>query len=83
MITPKNDTTPVDDNIDDSVAYDLSQRGRQIDDPLEAVKAMRLGQLSVCRLKTEQEMHAMVSKATSNKASSHHLKTDDSVCSLT
>ena len=79
MATPKNDTTSVDDNmdeiVDDSVAYDMSQRGRQSEDPLEAIKAMRLGQLAVCRLKTEQEMQAIVSKNT--KAVSQNVKTDD------
>ncbi|GGP49276.1 hypothetical protein GCM10009347_15430 [Shewanella algicola] len=77
MATPKNDKTPVDENVDDSAAYEMSQRGSQIDDPLEAIKAMRLGQLSVCRLKTEHEMQAMVSKATSTKTVRHNAKTDD------
>ncbi|GGQ28311.1 hypothetical protein [Shewanella litoralis] len=77
MATPQNDKIPVDENVDDSAAYEMSQRGSQIDDPLEAIKAMRLDQLSVCRLKTEQEMQAMVSKATNTKAASHNAKTDD------
>ncbi|MCT8988217.1 hypothetical protein [Shewanella phaeophyticola] len=77
MASSKNDKTPVDENVDDSVTYDMSQRGSQVDNPLEAIKAMRLGQLSVCRLKTEQEMHEMVKKATSTRVVSHNVKTDD------
>ncbi|WP_445778411.1 hypothetical protein [Shewanella sp.] len=64
MATPQNDKIP-DENADDSAADERSPRGSQIEDPLEAIKAMRLGQLSVCSLKTEQEMQAMVSNLSS------------------
>lgn len=33
--------------------------GLPADDPLTAIKKMRLAQLSVCRLRSEQEMQAM------------------------
>lgn len=33
--------------------------GLQTDDPLATIKAMRLRQLAVCRLRSEQEMQAM------------------------
>lgn len=33
--------------------------GVRTDDPLAAIKAMRLRQLAVCRLRSEQEMQAM------------------------
>ena len=45
---------------DDSLAYAQAQQtGEQADDPLAAIKALRLGQLAVCRLKAEDEMQAM------------------------
>ncbi len=45
---------------DDSLAYAQAQKaGVPDDDPLAAIKALRLGQLAVCRLKSEEEMQAM------------------------
>ena len=44
---------------DDSLAYEYAQAGVQADDPLAAIKQMRLEQLAVCRLKSEEEMQAM------------------------
>ena len=45
---------------DDSAAYEQAQtQGLQADDPLAAIKALRLGQLAGCRLKSEDEMQAM------------------------
>jgi len=44
---------------DDSLAYEQSQSAMQANDPLAAIKALRLGQLAVCRLKSEQEMQRM------------------------
>lgn len=44
---------------DDSLAYEHAQVGMPTDDPLAAIKQMRLEQLAVCRLKTEEEMQAM------------------------
>ncbi|HZJ92067.1 MAG TPA: hypothetical protein VFD09_03185 [Thiopseudomonas sp.] len=45
---------------DDSLAYEQAQAASvQADDPLAAIKALRLGQLAVCRLRSEQEMQTM------------------------
>lgn len=44
---------------DDSLAYEHAQVGVDRDDPLAAIKYMRLEQLAVCRLKSEEEMQAM------------------------
>lgn len=44
---------------DDSLAYEDAQVGMPTDDPLVAIKNMRLQQLAVCRLKSEAEMHVM------------------------
>ncbi|MBU2966360.1 hypothetical protein Q4508_14665 [Amphritea sp. 2_MG-2023] len=47
----------------DSFSYDDEQRQKPVDDPLAAIKKMRLEQLAVCRLKTEKELQAMQDKA--------------------
>lgn len=52
---------------DDSLAYAQAQAqaqetGVQADDPLAAIRELRLGQLAVCRLKSEEEMQAMREK---------------------
>ena len=39
---------------DDSLAYEHAQVGVDRDDPLAAIKRMRLEQLAVCRLKAEE-----------------------------
>lgn len=53
-----------DEFIDDSLEYEKAQAEMQSDDdPLAAIKAMRLEQLAVCRLKSEQEMQAMRDKS--------------------
>ncbi len=44
---------------DDSLAYEHAQVGVDRDDPLAAIKRIRLEQLAVCRLKSEEEMQAM------------------------
>ncbi len=44
---------------DESLAYEQAQAGLPADDPLAAIKALRLSQLAVCRLKSEQEMQVM------------------------
>ncbi len=44
---------------DDSLAYEQAQAGMPAEDPLAAIKTMRLEQLAVCRLKTAEEMQAM------------------------
>ena len=44
---------------DDSLAYQNAQSALPVDDPLAAIKALRLEQLAVCRLKSEDEMQAM------------------------
>lgn len=44
---------------DDSIAYEQAQAKAQTDDPLVAIKSMRLEQLAVCRLKAEKEVQAM------------------------
>lgn len=68
MASQDNDDIPTDDSID----YDISLRGHQIEDPLAAIKIMRLEQLAVCRLKASKEMQAMEYNATNSK-----VKTDD------
>ena len=56
---------------DDSLAYAQAQQaGEQPDDPLAAIKALRLGQLAVCRLKAEDEMQAIREKLASNATDS-------------
>ncbi|WP_372600242.1 hypothetical protein [Amphritea sp.] len=45
----------VDKLIDDSVAYADAQQDKLVDDPLAAIKTMRLEQLAVCRLKNLKE----------------------------
>lgn len=52
---------------DDSLDYEKAQGGLQTDNPLAAIKALRLEQLAVCRLKTAQDMQNMRDKAQSNK----------------
>lgn len=48
---------------DDSFAYAQAQTAiAPVDDPLAEIKALRLGQLAVCRLKSEEEMQAMREK---------------------
>ncbi len=44
---------------DDSLAYAKAQGTQPVVDPLAAIKALRLEQLAVCRLKSEDEMQAM------------------------
>ncbi|AZG34395.1 MULTISPECIES: hypothetical protein [Shewanella] len=68
MATKNNDDNPVDNSFE----YAMSQRGNPVDDPLAAIKTMRLEQLAVCRLKAVKEMQAMGDKATKSK-----VKTDD------
>jgi hypothetical protein len=46
-------------HLDDSLAYAKNQTGLAAEDPLAAIKTMRLQQLAVCRLKTAAEMQAM------------------------
>ena len=53
---------------DDSLAYAQAQEAaEQADDPLAAIKELRLGQLAVCRLKSEEEMQAMRDKLESKQ----------------
>lgn len=48
---------------DDSLAYEKAQQGcMQTDDPLAAIKDLRLEQLAVCKLRSEKEMQAMREK---------------------
>lgn len=49
---------------DDSAKYALSQQSKPLDDPLEAIKSMRLEQLAVCKLKAEKEMQTMKAEST-------------------
>lgn len=44
---------------EDILQYEQTQARIPVEDPLSAIKAMRLDQLAVCRLKSEQEMQAM------------------------
>ena len=71
-MTDKVKPEPAQTLSDDSLAYAQAQEaGVQADDPLAAIKALRLGQLAVCRLKSEEEMQAMrdqlVSSATDSR----------------
>lgn len=52
---------------DDSAIYALSQQSKPLDDPLEAIKSMRLEQLAVCKLKAEKEMQTMKAESTPDK----------------
>lgn len=48
---------------DDSLAYEKAQQGgMQTDDPLAAIKDLRLEQLAACKLRSEKEMLAMREK---------------------
>ena len=61
-VTDKVKPEPAEMLSDDSLAYaqvQAQEAGVPVDDPLAAVKALRLGQLAVCRLKSEEEMQAM------------------------
>ena len=53
----------LDPLVDDSVAYADAQQDKPVDDPLAAIKTMRLEQLAVCRLKTLKEMEEMEAEA--------------------
>lgn len=62
-----DDIEQAKEHADDSLEYEKAQGGLQADDPLAAIKALRLEQLAVCRLKTAQEMQRMRDKTQSNK----------------
>ncbi|WP_205340780.1 hypothetical protein [Denitrificimonas caeni] len=62
-----DDIEQAKERADDSLEYEKAQGGLQADDPLAAIKALRLEQLAVCRLKTTQEMQRMRDKTQSNK----------------
>lgn len=67
-VTDKVKPEPAEMLSDDSLAYAHAQEaGVQADDPLAAIKALRLGQLAVCRLKSEEEMQAMRDKLESKQ----------------
>lgn len=53
----------LDPFVDDIVAYADAQQDKPVDDPLAAIKTMRLEQLAVCRLKTLKEMEEMEAEA--------------------
>ncbi|MDY7219963.1 hypothetical protein TOI97_10360 [Denitrificimonas sp. JX-1] len=44
---------------DDSRIYEQTHMNQQIDDPLVAIRQMRLEQLAVCHIKSHDEMQAM------------------------
>lgn len=62
-----DDIEQAKEHADDSLEYEKAQSSLQADDPLAAIKALRLEQLAVCRLKTAQEMQRMRDKTQSNK----------------
>ncbi|RTE66505.1 hypothetical protein EH243_07880 [Amphritea opalescens] len=64
METKKN----VDHVVDDDIEYDETQRDNPIEDPLAAIKNMRLEQLAVCRLKSMEEMQAMTGEPIDSKS---------------
>ncbi len=47
------------EELDDLSAYERAQSSAPAEDPLVAVKNMRLAQLAVCRLKSTEEMQRM------------------------
>ena len=51
---------------DDILQYEQAQTRIPVEDPLSAIKTMRLEQLVVCRLKSEQEMQAMRAELADN-----------------
>ncbi len=51
---------------DDILLYEQAQTRIPVEDPLSAIKTMRLEQLAVCRLKSEQEMQAMRAELADN-----------------
>ena len=60
---------------DDSLNYAQAQQaGEQPDDPLAVIKELRLRQLAVCRLKSEDEMQAMRDELASNATDSRESK---------
>lgn len=48
----------LDKTQDDSLAYAQAQNKERGDDPLDAIKQIRLEQLAVCRLKSAKELQA-------------------------
>ena len=51
---------------DDILQYEQGQTRIPVEDPLSAIKTMRLEQLAVCRLKSEQEIQAMRAELADN-----------------
>lgn len=67
-----NDTnSPENKNEDASIdtidSLENALRKSESDDPLAAVKNMRLQQLAACRIKTAQELHAKMSQSEKDK----------------
>lgn len=58
-MSKQNESDQLDD---DSLAYAQAQTGVQAEDPLVAIKNMRLEQLAQCRLKSAEEMQTMREK---------------------
>lgn len=58
-ISENNDNAPLGEQSDDSLAYLQAQAAEETVDPLTAIKNMRLEQLALCRLKSQEEMRAM------------------------
>lgn len=65
-MSKKHEGSQADQLLDDSLAYEQAQAGAQTDDPLTAIKNMRLEQLAQCRLKSAEEMQAMREKLKNN-----------------
>ena len=61
--TKSKQTAPL---CDDILQYEQGQARNTVEDPLSAIKTMRLEQLAVCRLKSEQEMQAMRAELADN-----------------
>ena len=61
-------------NDDKRFEYTMSQQDKSLDDPLAAIKSMRLEQLAVCRLKTEKEMQAMKQELVNNEVNDDRVK---------
>lgn len=65
-----NKVSRTDEQADDSLEYAHAQEKRTSDDPLAAIKDMRLQQLAACRVKAAEEMQAMTDESKTNKEDS-------------
>jgi hypothetical protein len=62
-----NEEKNTNEQTDDSLEYEKFQAKTVHDDPLAAVKELRLQQLAVCRVKAAVEIQTMTDKLQANK----------------